>query len=160
MRKLHLTLHFRDSNYEDKSIVKNACTLTPKPNENQELEAICKNLSKTKINVKGTSDNIPKLRDGLDSLMRKIRSNKSIIKPADKGSVVVAMTPEYYWTICQSYLDNEQFYRCLFENDHSFNIFDKIINYTNKYQNILTDNDNGFLINCNYKISNFYMNPK
>ena len=50
--------------------------------------------------------------------MTKIRSNEIIIKPADKGSIIVNMTPESYWTMCQSHL-NEQYYRCLFENDRS-----------------------------------------
>ena len=65
------------------------------------------NLSKTKINIKRISNNIPNLRDGLNSLMTKTRSNE-IIKPADKGSVVV-MSSEYYWTLCQSHLNNEQY---------------------------------------------------
>ena len=103
IRKLRLTYHFRDSTYEDKSIVKSESTFTPKNNENQELETICKNLSETKINIKRTSDNIPNLRDGLNSLMTKIRSNEIIIKPADKGSIVVVMSSEYYWTMCQSH---------------------------------------------------------
>ena len=60
IRKLRLTYHFRDSTYES--------TFTPKNNENQELETICKNLSETKINIKRISDNMPNLRDGLNSL--------------------------------------------------------------------------------------------
>ena len=52
IRKLCLTYHFRDSTYEDKSIIKNESTFTPKINENQESETICKNLSETKINIK------------------------------------------------------------------------------------------------------------
>ena len=112
-----MTYHFRDSTYENKSIVKKESTFTPKNNENQELETIHKNLSETKINIKRTSDNIPNLRDGLNSLMTKIRSNEIIIKPADKGFIVVFMSSEYYWTMCQSHLNNEQYYRCLFEND-------------------------------------------
>ena len=160
IRKLRLTYHFRDSTYEDKSIVKSESTFTPKNNENQELETICKNLSETKINIKRISDNIPNLRDGLNSLMTKIRSNEIIIKPADKGSIVVVMSSEYYWTMCQSHLNNEQYYRCLFENDPSLIVNEKIINYANKYRSILTDNEYEYLTNRNYKISNCYMNPK
>ena len=89
IRKLRLTYNFRDSTYEGKSIVKNESKFTPKDNENQELEIICKNLSETKINIKRILDSIPNLRDGLDSLMTKTRSNEIIIKPADKGSIVV-----------------------------------------------------------------------
>ena len=37
---------------------------------------------------------------------------------------------------------------------------EKIINYSNKYGSILTDHEYEYLINGNYKISNFYMNPK
>ena len=95
-----MTHHFRDSTYEGKSIVKNESTFTPKNNENQELETICKNLSEIKIYIKRTSDNIPNLRDGLNSLMTKIRSNEIIIKPANKGSIVVLMSSEYYLTMC------------------------------------------------------------
>ena len=91
-----MTYHFRDSTYEDKSIVKNASTFTPKNNENKKLETICKSLSETKINTKRSSGNIPNLRGGLNSLMKKIKSNEIIIKPADKGSIVVVMTPKHY----------------------------------------------------------------
>ena len=59
IRKVHLTYHFHDSTYEDKSVVKKESTFTPKNNENQELETICKNWSETKINIKRISDNIP-----------------------------------------------------------------------------------------------------
>ena len=76
-----MTYHFRDSTYEDKSIVKNESKFTPKNDGNQELETICKNLSEIKNNIKRTSDNTPNLRDGLNLLMTKIRSNEIIIKP-------------------------------------------------------------------------------
>ena len=67
-------------------------------------------LSETKINIKKISDNILNLRDRLNSLMTKIRSNEIIIKPADKGSIAVVMTPEYYWTMRQSHLNNKKYY--------------------------------------------------
>ena len=70
------------------------------------------------------------------------------------------MSSEYYWTMCQSHLNNEKNYRCLFENDPSLIVNKKIINYANKYRSILTDNEYEYLINRNYKISNFYINPK
>ena len=86
-----LTYHFRDSIYEDKSIVKNESTFTLTNNENWELETICKILSETKINIKSISDNMPNLRDKLNSLMTKIRSNEIIINPVDKGSIGVVI---------------------------------------------------------------------
>ena len=83
-----------------RQIVENKSTFTPKNNVSQELETICKNLWETKINIKRTSDNIHNLRDGLISLMTKIRSNEIIIKSADKGSIVFVMSYEYCWAMC------------------------------------------------------------
>ena len=106
-------------------------------------------MSETKINIKRISDNLPNLRDGSNSLITKIRSNEIIIKPADKGSIVVLMSSEYYWTMYQSHLNSEQYYQCLFENDPSLIVNEKIINYANKYRSILTDNEYEYLINRN-----------
>ena len=83
-------------------------------------------MSETKFNIKRISENIPNLkRDGLNLLMTKIRLHDIIIKPANKASIVVAMTPEYYWTMCKFYLNNEQYYLCLFENDPSLIVNEK-----------------------------------
>ena len=62
--------------------------------------------------------------------------------------------------MCQSHLNNEQYYRCLFETDPLLIVDEKIIYYANQYRSISTDNEYEYLINRNYKISTFYMNPK
>ena len=41
-----------------------------------------------------------------NQLMTIIRSNKIVTKPADKGSIVVVMAPQFCWKMCQSYLNN------------------------------------------------------
>ena len=60
----------------------------------------------------------------------------------------------------QSHLNNEQYYRCLFENDSSLIVNEKIFNCANKCRSILIDNEHRYIINRNHKISNFCMNPK
>ena len=40
-----------------------------------------------------------------------------MVKPFNKGSIVV-MTPQHYWEMYQSHLNNKQFYRYLFENEN------------------------------------------
>ena len=75
--------HFRNSIYHDKSIVKPISTFTPKPNENQELEKICKTLMETEIKMKTTTNNISSLRNGLNSLIKRTTENETVIKPAD-----------------------------------------------------------------------------
>ena len=78
---------------------------------------------------KRTTDNIPNLTDGLNPLMMKIRSNEIITKSVCKGSIVVVMTPEFYWTVCQSHLNNGQYFWCLFENVPSLIIIESLINH-------------------------------
>ena len=56
------------------------------------------------------------------------------------------MAPQFYWTMYQSHLNNEKYYRCLFDNDPSIIINEKIINYVYKYRNILTDNEYEYFI--------------
>ena len=52
IRNLRLKYHFINSIYHDESIVKRTSTFSPKPNENQELEKICKTLMETEIKMK------------------------------------------------------------------------------------------------------------
>ena len=40
------------------------------------------------------------LRKGLKLLLEKINSNKIVIKPGEKGSIIVVMTPKDYWNMC------------------------------------------------------------
>ena len=94
-RKLKLTYHFCNSIYPDESIVKPTSTFTPKPNENQELEKICKTLMETEIKMKKTTDNISSLRYGLNSLIKRTTKNEIVIKPADKGSIITVMSPRF-----------------------------------------------------------------
>ena len=76
--------HHRNSNIVDESMVKLESTYTPKPNENADLENICKELEHTKISLFKTKDNLHTLRKELDSLIRKNENEEIIIKLADK----------------------------------------------------------------------------
>ena len=133
-KKLRLTYHFRDSTYENKSILKKTSTFTPKANKSQDLETICKNLSETKFTIERSSDNIPNLRDGLNSLITKIRPNEIIIKPADKGSIVVLMTI-LFGNACLKII-----YDAYFKTIIHWLYVKKSLITEKKYPNILTDN--------------------
>ena len=61
--------HYRNSKIVDEPIVKLELTYTPKPNENADLENICKELEHTKISLFKTKGNLHTLRKGLDSLI-------------------------------------------------------------------------------------------
>ena len=142
IRKLRLTYHFRNSICHDESIVEPTSTFTPKPNENQELEKICKTLTETEIKMKKTTDNISSLRNGLNSLIKRTTENEIVIKPADKGSILTVMSPEFYLNMCESHLRNEEYYECIQDNDPSTLLKNRIIAYAKKYKNLLKIVDN------------------
>ena len=97
-----MTYHYQNNNIVDESIVKLELTYTPKPNKNADLENICKELEQTKISLFKTKANLHTLRKRLDFLIWKIENKEIIVKPADKGSIIVVMSPDYYWNICHS----------------------------------------------------------
>ena len=92
---------------------------TSRPNEYQELEIICKQIEHTPINIRKSKDNLMNLRKGLELLIEKINTNKIIIKSADKGSIIVVMTPKDYWNMCYRHLSDTTFYNNLDHNDPS-----------------------------------------
>ena len=45
--------------------------------------------------------------------LEKINTNKIITKQADKGSIIVVMTPKVYWNMCYRHLSDTTFYNNL-----------------------------------------------
>ena len=114
----------------------------------------------TEIKMKKTTDNISSLRNGLNSLTKRTTENEIVIKPADKGSIITVMSPEFYLNMCDSHLRNEEYYECIQDNDPSPLLKNRIIAYAKKYKHLLTENECKSLTQKTYKISNFYMLPK
>ena len=159
-RKLRLAYHYRNSDFQDVSLVKMPASFTPPPNEHQELENICKQIEHTPINIHKSEDNFMNLRKGIELLLEKINTNKIIIKPADKGSIIVAMTPKDYWNMCYRHLSDATFYNKLDNKDLATIVQDRVNKFAEKYKSILTNNEYEFLTKHCHKISNFYRLPK
>ena len=104
IRKLRLTYHFRNSIYRDESIVKSTSTFTPKPNENQESEKICKTVMETGNNMKKTTDSISSLRNALNSLIKRTTKNESAKKYKN------LLTEDEYKTLTQKTYKISNFY--------------------------------------------------
>ena len=117
-----IDLPFPRNNIVDESIVKLESTYTPEPNGNAHLKNICKELEQTKIELFKIKDNMHTLREALNSLIRKIKNKETIIKPADKCSIIVVMLPDYYCNICQSHISDTSSYRVLNDTDPCSNI--------------------------------------
>ena len=49
----------------------------------------------------------------------KIGNKEIIIKPADKGSIITIMSPDYYWNTCQSHISDTSYHRMLNDTDPS-----------------------------------------
>ena len=158
-RKLRLTYHFRNSDFRDVSHVKMPSSFTPPPNEHQELENICKQIEHTPINISKSKDNLINLRKGLEFLLKKINTNKKIIKPADIGSIIVVMTPKDYWKMCYRHLADTKFYNKLDNNDPSTIVQERLNKFAEKHKSVLTNEEYELLTKRCHKISNLYMLP-
>ena len=90
-----------------------------------------------KISLFKTKDNLHTLRKGLDSLIRNILNKEIIIKPADKGSIIVIMPPDYYWNICQSHILDTTYYRILNDTDSSNIVQQRFTQFANKCKSVL-----------------------
>ena len=55
----------------------------------------------------------------MNSLIKRTIENEIVIKPADKGSIITIMSPEFYLNMCDSHLRNEEYYECIQDNDPS-----------------------------------------
>ena len=155
-----MTYHYRNSNIVDESIVKLESTHTPKPNKNTDLENVCKELEHTKLSLFKTKDNLHTSRKGLDSLIKKIENKEIIIKPADKGSIIVIMSPDYYWNICHIHISDTSYYRMLSDTDPSNIVQQRVTQFADKYKPMLTLKEYNYLTKRKHKISNLYILPK
>ena len=92
---------------------------TPLPNKHQELENICKQVEQAPINIRKSKGNLINLRKGFELLPEKINTNKIVTKPADKGSILLVMTPKDYWNMCYRHFSDTTFHNNLDQNDPS-----------------------------------------
>ena len=66
------------------------------------------------------------------------KENKEIIiKPADKGSIII-MSPDYYWNICQSHISDKSYYEMLNDTDPSNIIQQRVTQFADKDKSMLT----------------------
>ena len=131
-RKLRLTYHFRNSDFQDIFLVKMPSSFTPPPNEHKELENICKQIEHTPINILNSEDNLMNLRKGVELVLQKLNTNKIIIKPADKESIIVVMEPKDYWNMFYNHLSDTTFYNNLDNKDPSTIFKTELINLLKK----------------------------
>ena len=132
--------------------------LTPPPNEQQELENICKQIEHTPINIRKSKDNLMNLREGLELLLEKVNTNKIIVKSANKRSIIVVMTPRIIGRCAIGIFQIQPFIKIQIITTRL--LLFKTVNKFAEIKSILTNNEFDFLTKRCHKTSNFYMLPK
>lgn len=158
-RKLRLKYHFCDNRKTDSSLVKLPSNFTPKRGTDTELENALKSIERMYVTSKKAKDNISSNRKDLKSLIEKTKSNKIIIKPADKGAIIVIQSPEDYNKMCLKHLNDTEYYEIV-QDDPSNLVQQRVLSYAKQYANILTENEYNYLTARTHKLSNFYTLPK
>ena len=159
-RKIRLKYHFADSENTDTSLVRLPSGFTPARNKHQELEHILRPVETMHVGSRHARDNISNKREHLKSLIQRTKNNEIIIKPADKGEIIVIQTAADYRNMCMSHLQNPEYFTNNREIDPSDVIQERVKNFAVKYKSILTAKESEFLQFAEHKMSNFYCLPK
>ena len=145
---------------EPPSLVKIPSNFTPRRGTHVELENILQPIERLKIKNTKKKDNIDGRRMDLISLKSKVDLNQIIIKPADKGDMIVIQDPMDYRDMCLNHLHDNNYFVNLGPVDPSNNVRDKLIAFANKYKGMMTAKEYAYLTENKFKMANFYGLPK
>ena len=168
-RKLRLKYHFANLEatinpervVEPDSLIKIPSNFTPKKRVHVELENILEPVERMNVtNRRKTKDNIAGDREDLRILMQKTKDNSIVIKPADKGDMVVIQNGKDYYDMCMGHLTDKKYYKELGFADPTKKVELKVMEFAKKYKQMLTTKEYEFLTSEDHKMSNFYMLPK
>ena len=135
-------------------------TFCPPAKQNAELEGIINTMKHINVHTrKVKNDNIKDLRNALASLIKKT-NNKIIIKPADKGDIIVIMSPHFYLDMCMKELSNTEYYEIVGGSDPTPLIKEAITMFATRYRDVLTPNEFSYITERRYSMAKFYMLPK
>lgn len=160
-RKLRLKYHFRDTQYNDNSIVKLPSNFTPSPYQDEELERMVNKIKHIRIRKKKVKSNLtPELKAALESLLQKVQDGRIVIKSADKGDITVIMSRKFYHNMCMNELSKENFYKHIGIVDPTEKIILTVNSFAVKYKNILTPKEYQYITERKYSMAYFYTMPK
>ena len=168
-RKLRLKYHFAnlestiipDRVAESDSLIKIPSNFTPKKRVHAELENLLEPVESMNVtNRRRIKDNIAGDREDLRTLIQKTKDSSIVIKPADKGDIVVIQNGKDYYDMCMAHLTDKRYYKQLGYADPTKKVELKVIEFAKKYKQMLTTKEYEFLTSKDHKMSNFYMLPK
>ena len=121
---------------EPPSLVKMPSKFTPRRGTHVELENVLQPIERLKIKNTKKKDNIDGRRMDLISLKSKADLNQIILKPADKGDMIVIQDPMDYRDMCLKHLHDNNYFVNLGPVDPSKNVRDKLIAFANNKRNL------------------------
>ena len=141
------------------SLVKNKTGFKPLHHKDKTLDSFIDYINHQPLSSQKTKDNLAHSeRDALRSL---ISDDSIIIKEADKGGSVVILDADYYVTMVQNMLNDQQSYQevdATRNSDAQKNLNSYVWKYEDKEE--ITEQEADFLLKFNVKHSNFYGLPK
>ena len=165
-RRLRLAEYFNttesdesDSN-EPEDLVRNKSNFNPKKGRNGMLDTVCETLQSLTLDTTHNKSVRNNLSKNEEKALRSLASDKTIIiKEADKGGAVVIMNAAYYERKITHMLSNTEFYTEVAENQDK-KAMQKIKKLLHKHSSVLSEKEEDFVINFDYKESCFYGLPK
>ena len=159
-RKLKLREKFWESEYDDDSLVKHPSDYNPGASDNEFRKIITTIEHMDPTQVRNFSDNLTRHERVALSELRDLCNNEVILKKADKGNTLVMMDREYYRDklVLSDHL-NTSTYR-ISDLDSDIHVHHKLTELMVKHQHCLTKKEFSYVVDFEWKTSNFYALPK
>lgn len=166
-RKLKVAEHFYKESESDteseENIVRNKSFFNPKNGKNDILNTVCDTLNNLPLNsnINNCKTKFNLSREETTALESLANDESIVIKEADKGGAVVIMDSGFYKDHIMKMLSNVDYYQEIPTNDDK-KTMQKIKNLLKRHKttSCLTEKEEDYLTDYEYKESNFYGLPK
>ena len=156
-RKLKLMEKFHDSDYQDPSLVKHPSKLNIRC-DNDELATIISRIDSCAPTVTNIEDNLTQTER---QALKQLKSfTDIIIKKADKGNTLVILDTEFYRDklVLADHLNTDTYSIAPANADKK--VFKDLKTLMKKYEKCFTNKEMDYILNEDWKSSNFYVLPK
>ncbi|CAC5423355.1 unnamed protein product [Mytilus coruscus] len=154
-RRLRLKEEFGNKKDDDKSLVRNKSTYTPRPGKDNYLDTYIETITKFPVRTRKCKQNLT--RNEQDALKSLKDDDYIIIKEGDKGGAIIIMDTDFYKEKVLEQLNDEEYYKKVTNNPENATKKNKLIK---DYDQCLTEKEIAYLCDFDPKESNFYGLPK
>ena len=156
-RKIKIREAFFGQENTDKSLVRNKSNKTFS-SKNVDVNNLCRSIESLEPEDRETDDNLSAAeRNALADLKN---NSDIVIKPADKGSSIIIMNAKYYRDklVLGDHLLTQSYEKVTEDRDDT--VMEQLKGLVEKHSSCLTSKEKEFLINDEWRTSEFYVLPK